>query len=195
MPTPVQDLNTFLLFAFAILAIVGAIALVAYFVLRAVLTRAADRVADQLARGIQRAGSRASAGRPVLPAAGDPLELARLDRLSWLLDSTIRLPIVGGIGLDALLGLVPVAGDVTSAVIGAGLIARAVRLGAPRAVVSQMVANLCVDLALGAVPVVGDAADIFFRSNQKNMRLLREHLTGGKKVSGTVSGTLEGNGT
>jgi Domain of unknown function (DUF4112) len=161
-----------------------------------VLTRAADRVADQLARGIRRAGYRTSGGSPPpLPAQGDPRELARLDRLSWLLDSTIRLPIVGGIGLDALLGLVPVAGDVTSAVIGAGLIARAVRLGAPRDVVSQMVANLCVDLALGAVPVVGDAADIFFRSNQKNMQLLREHLTGGKKVSGTVSSESPGNGT
>jgi hypothetical protein len=195
MPTPAQDVNTFLLFAFAILLIVGAIALVAYFVLRAVLTRAADRVADQLARSIQRAGSRTIAGRQLHPAAGDPRELARLDSLSRLLDSTIRLPLVGGIGLDALLGLVPVAGDVTSAVIGAGLILRAVRLGAPRAVVSQMVANLCVDLALGAVPVVGDAADIFFRSNQKNVQLLREHLTGGKKVSGTVSSESPGNGT
>ena len=180
MPTPAQDPSTFLLFAFTILVIVGAIALVAYFVLRAVLTRAADRVADQLARGIQRAGYRTSAGRPPLPAAGDPRELARLDRLSRLLDSSLRLPIVGGIGLDALLGLIPVAGDITSAVIGAGLIARAVRLGAPREVVSQMVANLCIDLALGAVPVIGDAADIFFRSNQKNIQLLREHLTGGK---------------
>jgi hypothetical protein len=195
MPTPAEDVNTFLLFALAILAIVGAIALVAYFVLRAVLTRLADRVADQLARSIQRAGYRATAQRLPLPEVGDPRELARLDRLSWLLDSTIKLPVVGGIGLDALLGLVPVAGDVTSAVIGAGLIFRAVRLGAPRAVVSQMVANLCVDLALGAVPVVGDAADIFFRSNQKNMQLLREHLTGGKKVSGTVSAEPPGNGT
>jgi hypothetical protein len=194
MPTPAQDVNAFLLFAVAILAIVGAIALVAYFVLRAVLTRLADRVADQLARGIQRAGYRKSAAPPPRPAVGDPRELARLDSLSRLLDSTIRLPIVGGIGLDALLGLVPVAGDVTSAVIGAGLIVRAVRLGAPRAVVSRMVANLCVDLALGAVPVVGDAADIFFRSNQKNMQLLRGHLTGGKTVSGTVS-QPPGNGT
>lgn len=179
MPTPAQDPGAFLLFALAILAIVGAIALVGYFVLRAVLTRAADRVADQLARGMLRAGNRMTSVRPGAAGAPavDPREMARLERLSRLLDSAIRLPIVGGVGLDALLGLVPVAGDVTSAVIGVGLIFRAVRVGAPRSIVAQMVANVCVDLALGALPVVGDAADVFFRANQKNMQLLREHLS------------------
>ena len=169
MPTPAQDPSTFLLFALAILAIVGAIALVAYVVLRAVLTRA-PRIASRInlregfserdiagARGVRR-----SQLQPI--RASSHVSTACPGGFST---APIRLPIVGGIGLDALLGLLPVAGDVTSAVIGAGLIARAVRLGAPRAVVSQMVANLCVDLALGAVPVIGDAADIFFRSNQK----------------------------
>ncbi|MGH9313368.1 MAG: DUF4112 domain-containing protein [Vicinamibacterales bacterium] len=179
MPTPAQDPEGFLLFALAILAIVSAIAVVAYFVLRAALTRAADSVADQLARGMIKAGNRVSGARaaPGAPLV-DPRELARLERLSKLLDNAIRLPIVGGVGLDALLGLVPVAGDATSAAIGVTLIYRAVRLGAPRDVVARMVANVCVDLALGALPIVGDAADVFFRANQKNMQLLREHLGG-----------------
>jgi Domain of unknown function (DUF4112) len=180
MPTPAQDPDLFLLFAFGILAVVTAIAVVAYFVLRAVLPRMADRVADGLARGMVRAGNRVSTPRARatgIPAA-DPAELARLDRLSRLLDNAIRLPIVGGVGLDALLGLIPVAGDVTSAVIGVGLILRAIRLGAPRPIISRMIANVCVDLALGALPGVGDAVDIFFRANQKNTQLLREHLGG-----------------
>lgn len=179
MPTPAQDPGAFLLFALAILAIVGAIALVGYFVLRAVLTRAADRVADQLARGMLRAGNRVSAVRRAGPDAPviDPRELARLERLARLLDNAVKLPVVGGIGLDALLGLVPVAGDLTSGAIGVHLIVKAVRLGAPRAIVAQMIANVCVDLALGALPVVGDIGDVFFRANQKNMQLLREHLS------------------
>jgi hypothetical protein len=181
-PAPLQDPGTFLLLAFGILVVVAAIAVVAYFVLRAVLTRAADRVADQLARGMLKAGTRVRSVRRADPDAPviDPRELARLDRLSRLLDNAIKLPIVGGVGLDALLGLVPVAGDVTSAAIGVGLIARAIRLGAPRAIVARMVANVCVDLALGALPVVGDIGDVFFRANQKNMQLLRDHLSTGR---------------
>jgi hypothetical protein len=177
-PAPLQDPGTFLLIALGILAVVGAIAVAGYFVLKVVLTRAADRVADQLARGMLRAGNRVPAfgrGGPDAPVI-DPRELARLERLSKLLDSAIKLPFVGGVGLDALLGLVPVAGDVTSAAIGVDLIVRAVRLGAPRSIVAQMVANVCVDLALGALPVVGDIGDVFFRANQKNIRLLRGHL-------------------
>jgi hypothetical protein len=181
IPEPLKDPGTFLLIALAILAIVAVIAVVGYFVLRFVLTRAADRVADQLARGMLRAGNRVPAigrGGPDAPVI-DPRQLARLERLSKLLDNAVNLPIIGGIGLDALLGLIPVAGDVTSAAIGIDLIVRAVRLGAPRAIVAQMVANVCVDLALGAVPVVGDIGDVFFRANKKNMQLLREHLASG----------------
>lgn len=181
IPAPLQEPGTFLLIALAILGVVAVIAVVGYFVLRFVLTRAADRVADQLARGMLKAGNRVPAfgrGGPDAPVI-DPRELARLESLSKLLDTAVKLPFVGGIGLDALLGLVPVAGDVTSAAIGVDLIIRAVRLGAPRAIVAQMVANVCVDLALGAVPVVGDIGDVFFRANKKNMELLRAHLASG----------------
>ncbi|HEX2343262.1 MAG TPA: DUF4112 domain-containing protein [Vicinamibacterales bacterium] len=196
IPAPLQEPGTFLLIALAILAIVAAIAVVGYFVLRFVLTRAADRVADQLARGMLRAGNRVPSIRRAGPDAPvvDPRELARLERLSKLLDSVIKLPVVGGVGLDALLGLVPVAGDVTSAAIGVGLIARAVRLGAPRSIVAQMVANVCVDLALGALPVVGDIGDVFFRANQKNMQLLREHLRAGNGGDGGNGGTTKERG-
>jgi Domain of unknown function (DUF4112) len=182
IPAPLQEPGTFLLIALGIFAVVAAIAVVGYFVLRFVLTRAADRVAGQLARGMLKAGNRVPAirrGGPDAPVI-DPRDLARLERLSKLLDNAVKLPFVGGIGLDALLGLVPVAGDVTSAAIGIDLVVRAVRLGAPRSIVAQMVANVCVDLALGAVPVVGDICDVFFRANKKNMQLLRDHLGAGR---------------
>jgi Domain of unknown function (DUF4112) len=180
VPPPPIDLSNFLLISLAILAVVGAAALAAYFVLKAVLTRAADGVATGLAQGMLKAGDRLRPEQVAQLRTTDASRretLANLERLSRLLDSAIRLPVIGGIGLDALLGLVPVAGDVTSAALGISLVAKAVRAGAPRAVVARMVANVCVDLALGALPVVGDAADIFFRANEKNMRLLRDHLS------------------
>lgn len=153
--------------AAAILAVAVALALAAFFLARAVLSRASDRLAGHLA-GF--AAARASQG------ATRAAWLARLDRLAYLMDDAVKLPIVGGVGFDALLGLVPVAGDAASAVVGIGLVSRAVRLGVPRDILAKMIANVCVDLALGAVPVVGDLADILFRANTRNLRLLKEFL-------------------
>jgi hypothetical protein len=159
--------TTFAYAAAAILAVAIAIAVAAFFAARWALTRAADRVAGHLT---DFAAARASQG------ATRAAWLARLDSLAHLMDDAIRLPIVGGVGLDALLGLVPVAGDAASAAVGIGLVSRALRLGVPREIVAKMIANVCIDLALGAIPVVGDVADILFRANARNMKLLKEFL-------------------
>ena len=101
----------------------------------------------------------------------------RLITLARLMDSAIVLPGVrGGIGLDALLGLVPIAGDAVSALIGVYSIVQARELGASRWLQARMAGNLLLDAAIGAVPVAGDIADVFFRAHRRNLRLLRREL-------------------
>jgi len=70
---------------------------------------------------------------------------------------------------------VPVAGDVISGLVSSYLIWEARRLGAPRWLIARMVANTLLDTTIGAIPVVGDAFDVMFRANMKNMALLRRH--------------------
>jgi hypothetical protein len=102
--------------------------------------------------------------------------LAQLDRLAWLMDRVIPLPIIGGVGLDALLGLVPVAGDVASLLISSILIVRSAQLGAPPEVLSRLIAIQCIDLVLGAVPLVGDLADAGYHANERSVELLRKWI-------------------
>lgn len=103
--------------------------------------------------------------------------LARLDALARLMDSAFVIPGTSiRMGLDGLIGLVPVAGDLIAGVVSSYLIWEARRLGASRWVIGRMMANTALDTLVGAVPVVGDAFDILFRANLKNMALLRRHL-------------------
>jgi hypothetical protein len=79
-------------------------------------------------------------------------------------------------GLDGLIGLVPVAGDVISGLISSYLIWEARQLGAPKWLIARMMANTLFDTVVGAVPVFGDAFDVMFRANMKNMALLRRYM-------------------
>jgi len=69
-----------------------------------------------------------------------------------------------------------VAGDAASAAVSVSLIAKSVRYGIPREIITKMLANVLVDLVLGAIPLVGDLADIWFKANERNVALLREYL-------------------
>ena len=103
----------------------------------------------------------------------------RLQRIAKLMDSQIRVPVIGlRIGADAIIGLVPGVGDIVSGAIGAYLIYEAQRLGIPRAAVLRMVANIAFDTAIGAIPFAGDIWDFFFRANDRNMQILARHLGG-----------------
>ena len=103
--------------------------------------------------------------------------LARLDRLAKLMDGAFVIPGTGvRIGLDGIVGLVPVAGDVISGIVASYLIWEAHRLGAPKFLIWRMVANTLIDTTLGSVPLIGDAFDVLFRANMMNMTLLRRHL-------------------
>ena len=103
--------------------------------------------------------------------------LARLQRLSTLLDRAIVIPGTGvRIGLDPIIGLIPGFGDLTTAAVSVYLIAEAARLGVPKSTLVRMVANVAVDSFGGSVPLVGDVFDAAWRSNSKNVELLTRHI-------------------
>ena len=155
---------------------------VAYVIVRGVFIRMAEHVSARLARHIESASSSVSLGRVPRPRMDERVFLARLDRMERLMDRRISLPLIGGIGLDAVLGLVPYVGDAASAIVTGSLIVRTIHYGVPRDVVARMVANMFVDLAFGAIPIVGDVFDIAFKANTRNIALVREHLA--KTASG-----------
>ena len=101
----------------------------------------------------------------------------RLLSLSRLMDAAVEVPwLRTRVGLDAVLGLVPVAGDLLSAAIGLYLVAQARELGASRWLQARMVANLLTDAAIGAVPLAGDLADVYFKAHLRNLKLLQKEL-------------------
>lgn len=100
----------------------------------------------------------------------------RFSVVSRLLDDLVVVPGTNHrVGLDPIVGLIPVVGDAVSGVVGFWLIAEATRFGLPRVVVARMVLNTSADLALGFVPVLGDVFDIVSRSNARNLALFRRH--------------------
>jgi hypothetical protein len=100
----------------------------------------------------------------------------RFATVSRVMDELVAIPGTSvRIGLDPIIGLVPVVGDALSALVGFWLIAEAARFGVPRIVVGRMVANTVVDLGVGSVPVLGDLFDVVSRSNSRNLALFRRH--------------------
>ncbi len=102
---------------------------------------------------------------------------ARLDALARLLDSAVRVPGTNiRFGADALLNLIPGVGTLTSKGMSAYLIWEAHRLGVPMSTLLRMAGNVGVDFVISAILVLGWVGDVFFRSNLRNMALLRRHL-------------------
>lgn len=108
-----------------------------------------------------------------------PIEIEEsLDRLSWLLDDLFRIPVLGWrIGLDALVGLIPGVGDTATTVASLYVLGSAVRYRVPKITLLRMGLNLGIDYALGSLPLVGDFFDAWWKSNQKNVELLRQRAT------------------
>jgi len=119
--------------------------------------------------------------RPIgisVPTGSDPLSVRqRVEALEVLLERSFRIPGINyPVGLDAVVGLVPVLGDLVTTVMGAYLVWEARNLGMPKWKLWRMAGNVVFDTAIGAVPVVGDAADFLFRSNTRNLRIVKKHL-------------------
>jgi hypothetical protein len=103
--------------------------------------------------------------------------IARLDALATLLDTALVIPGTQiRFGVDALIGLVPGIGDAITTVLSLFIVNEARALGAPPLLIARMLANVAFDGVVGAVPLVGDAFDVAFRANRRNMALLRAHL-------------------
>jgi hypothetical protein len=80
------------------------------------------------------------------------------------------------IGLDAIIGLIPVVGDFVTTALGAYIVWEARNLGMSKWQLTRMGANVAFDTAIGLVPILGDAADLAFRSNTRNLKIIRKHL-------------------
>jgi hypothetical protein len=103
--------------------------------------------------------------------------LARLELLANLLDSAFVMPGTNiRYGLDGLIGLIPIVGDLITSAISLWMVREARALGAPWHVVARMLGNVALDGVIGIVPVAGDAFDVMFRANIRNVRLLRRWI-------------------
>ncbi|WP_423141011.1 DUF4112 domain-containing protein [Parablastomonas sp. CN1-191] len=115
--------------------------------------------------------------------------MRRIEGLEALLEEAFTVPGTNHrVGLDAIVGLVPVAGDVVTAAMGLYLVWEAKNLGLPKWKLWRMIGNVAVDSAVGAVPVAGDLFDFAFRSNRRNLKIVRAHLARHHPGTQTIEG-------
>ena len=130
----------------------------------------------------------------------DP-RLRWVERIARLLDSQFRLPGTRfRFGLDPILGLVPIVGDLSSTAVSVALLATMMRHGASGAVAVRMALNILLDTIVGAIPVLGNVFDFAYKSNERNVALLRRHYAEGQHsgqrpgAGGAVAGGIVGGG-
>lgn len=113
-----------------------------------------------------------------LPTGTDPGSIrARVEAMELLLERSFHIPGTKvPIGLDGLIGLIPIVGDIMTLAMSAYMVWEARNLGLSKWHLSRMGANVAFDFAIGLLPVVGDAADFVFRSNTRNLRIIKKHL-------------------
>jgi hypothetical protein len=116
--------------------------------------------------------------------------VARISALAKLMDSAFTIPGTNRtVGIDALLGLVPVVGDLVSTALSSYIVWEARQLGLPAWKIARMIGNVAVDATIGAVPLVGDLFDVGFKANQRNVRIVVDHL---EKTGQMRPGVIEG---
>ena len=121
--------------------------------------------------------------RPVRMSARIPLGREphhcrqRIEALEYVLERSFTVPGWGRkFGLDALGGLIPIAGDLITGAMSAYLVWEARNLGLPKRKLARMAMNVGIDSTIGMIPIVGDAFDFFYRSNSRNLRIVKAHL-------------------
>lgn len=127
-----------------------------------------------------------------LPIGRDPASVRqRVEAMEQLLERLFVIPGINRpVGLDSLLGLVPVVGDIATAAMGAWLVWEARNLGMSKWQLTRMAGNVGVDTLLGAIPFVGDLFDFAFRSNSRNIRIVRSHLDRHHPATATIDGVI-----
>ena len=114
-----------------------------------------------------------------IPGMGNDPQAVRMrvEALEKLLERAFHIPRTKiPFGLDSIIGLVPVLGDLITAAMGAYIVWEARNLGMSKWQLIRMTANVGIDTAIGAIPIVGDAFDLVWRSNTKNLRIIKKHL-------------------
>jgi len=102
-----------------------------------------------------------------------PKALLKAQKLANLLDTAVKLPFIPiRIGLDSIVGLIPGAGDALMLFVSLRIVWLGKSLGMPKALVAQMVKNSALDFGLGFIPFIGDIVDVFYKANQKNVRIM-----------------------
>lgn len=102
-----------------------------------------------------------------------PSALLKAQKLANLLDTALKLPFIPiKIGLDSIVGLIPGAGDALMLFVSLRIVWLGKSLGMPSALVAQMVKNSAIDFGLGFIPFIGDLIDVFYKANQKNVRIM-----------------------
>jgi hypothetical protein len=125
-----------------------------------------------------------------LPLGRDPAAVRqRVEALERILERAFILPGLNRpVGLDFIVGLIPVVGDLIAAAMGSWLVWEARNLGLSKFQVARMMGNVGFDAVLGFVPFVGDAADLYFRSNTRNLKIIKRHLDKHHPSTVTLSG-------
>jgi hypothetical protein len=104
-----------------------------------------------------------------------PKALLQAQKLANLTDNKVRIPFIGvRLGLDFLIGLIPVIGDLIMASVSLSIVAVAKSISVPRALRIAMLKNIGIDFLLGLIPFVGDVVDLLYKSNQKNVRIMEK---------------------
>jgi Domain of unknown function (DUF4112) len=116
--------------------------------------------------------------------------LARITLLTRFLDSAFVIPGTNRrVGFDAIIGLVPGIGDAVTTLLASYIIWEARQLGLPRWKIARMIGNVALDTVLGAIPLAGDVFDVLFKANQRNLRIIHDHLgikRGPREIDGTA---------
>ncbi|MEJ6981824.1 DUF4112 domain-containing protein [Pedobacter sp. P351] len=108
-------------------------------------------------------------------------KLKWVERIAYLLDERFRIPgTTFRFGLDPILNLIPIAGDLSGFVLSSALILTMARNGASGKIIALMSINAILDATIGAIPILGQIFDFFYKANSKNIRLLKEHYEEGK---------------
>ena len=178
-------LEELLLWLSVAFVVVTAGAVLGYFGLRWVFMGAAERMAAMVDRRVGGVAAHAFTGiARFAQARGIGIDEAQklfgiqIDRLARIMDSAITLPIIGRVGLDAVLDMIPVFGNFAGAAVSLTLIARTLQYAPPPSLVSKMLSNVLVDVIVGGIPLIGPLADIWWKANERNAALMREFLNG-----------------
>jgi hypothetical protein len=110
--------------------------------------------------------------------------LKRVRTMGKLLDEAVPIPGIGyRVGLDPVLSIAPVSGDIAGAALSLYIVAEAARLGVPPKTLLRMVANVAIDTFAGAVPVLGTLVDAVWKANTRNVSLLEGHLADREEIA------------